>query len=354
MSLQSKMQSSEIDLEAQLAERNAELAAMRASTSWRLTAPLRAIAALLGRSGSNSAPAGEPRAPADEKPAAQENTVAVAAHPESSEPLSAGAERERSAIATAVHAFAGLSAMEPEMLVSIAPAAVGNLRVLAGFPKGPELEGWRKLFNSLEHEYRRMIFIPSFDFGGIESVRNAVRAAHERLGTASTLVIATDAVAAADHAGLPPGTHVRSLSEFDPHLSPGARAEIVIMLVYHLQPAAVLNIESVALWDAIDHRGAALSTVTKIYAALSPRERAADGRAVGTTDRYFRSCLPFLTKAYVDDAAFADGIAGDFGLPGRLREKLAVLHQPAAGESGDAGHWQKYLQTLLEKPSFLE
>jgi len=238
-----------------------------------------------------------------------------------------------SAIKTAAGAVRHIGALDPELLVSIAPSKVAQLRILNGHAKGRAYAGWRRLFRSLDRTYDRMIFVPSFPPGGAEVVAvNALKVAHQKHGSDSTLFVVTDHNDMSAKDWLPPGTHFRVLSELVPTLTLEERVEIVTALVYHLQPKAILTIQSASVWEAIALRGAALSNVTNCYGFLFSRGVQSDGRVLGHADRYLRACLPHLRRVYFDSRSFEQRLLRDYGIPPSLRTRFSVIYQPPREE----------------------
>jgi len=99
------------------------------------------------------------------------------------------------------------------------------------------------------------------------------------------------------------------------------------MLIMALKPLAVLNVNSLACWEAIKKTGAPLSTMTDIYASLFCRDYTADGRAAGYADTHFRACLPFTRKIYFDNETFARQMVEEYGIPASLQGRIEVLRQ---------------------------
>jgi glycosyltransferase involved in cell wall biosynthesis len=239
-------------------------------------------------------------------------------------------QRRDAAFRAAVEAFGGLAAIEPELLMSISPSGVSNLKYVTGLARGPRPAAWRKLFRSLAQAYDRMIFARSVGLLGTNRIAlNALKAAQERYGQDSTLLVLEEGPDASNCHRLSPGSHVRVLSDLHPGLTGTDREEITSYLIYHLQPRAVLNVNSASLWQAIEGRGAALSRVTKLHAHVYGRTFLSDGRIGGLTDRYFRICFPHLTRIYLDSASLREMLVRNYGVPANLQERLLVVPQPA-------------------------
>jgi len=230
-----------------------------------------------------------------------------------------------------------LAAIEPELARSITPSDIKGLKHVTGRSQGVQYATWRQLFQSFTQTYDRMIFVPGLAFGGKRWRRthfaalNALTAAHQRYGLDTTLLVVADSGAISEPPRLPPGTHIRTLSGFHPGLTAGARMEIIAALIYHLEPKAVLNINSATLWDAIAERGAALSRVTGLYAYVFSRTQVPDRSIARCADR-LSTCFPHLTRIYSDNAFALDLLIRDYGVPEPLRERFKVIYQPSLHE----------------------
>jgi hypothetical protein len=243
---------------------------------------------------------------------------------------SAKAQQRRDAAFAAVkNAFDGLAEIEPELCLSINHSNINNLKYVTGHSKGIRFFAWRKLLTSIDKVYDRVIFVPSIDLTENDSVAlDILRAARQLNGHDATLLIAADDTNLSDRHTPPTGISTRTLSNLHPNLTVPDRVEITTALIYHLQPGAVLNLNSLTLWRTIEERGAALARVTRLYAYVLDRTRTPHGRISGLTDRYFRSCFPYLTRTYVDSAALPELLVDTYGVPDNLRERFRALYRP--------------------------
>ena len=206
---------------------------------------------------------------------------------------------------------------------------VPNLNVVLALYDSPLYRAWRKLFKSLTSAYEYLVFVPWLVHGGADLVAvNAVRAAIERHGANKVLLIITDFARIDARDWLPANAEIRVFSDYGDALGHEDRVRLVELLVVALTPSAILNVNSHACWEIFRHKGKALSSITKLYAALFCRDYTPDGRAAGYADTHFRECLPFLQKIYVDNEAFIESLVTDYGLLTSLRGRLALLRQP--------------------------
>jgi glycosyltransferase involved in cell wall biosynthesis len=239
------------------------------------------------------------------------------------------------AFETAAKGLPILAAIEPELAESIRPSDIKSLKHVTGRARGVQYATCQQLFKSLTQTYDRMIFVPASAFGGRYWRRthfaalNALKAAHLRHGPDTTLLVVADSGTISQPHGLPPGTHIRTLSGFHPGLTAGARMEVIATLIYHLQPKAILNINSSTLWDAIAERGAGLSRVTDLYAYAFTATRSPDGSIARHPDRLLATCFPHLTRIYSDSAFALDLLVRNYGVSETLRERFKVVYQPS-------------------------
>jgi glycosyltransferase involved in cell wall biosynthesis/ubiquinone/menaquinone biosynthesis C-methylase UbiE len=206
------------------------------------------------------------------------------------------------------------------------------------FFRTPLFEAWTKLFNSLERPYEYLVFIPWLTRGGADLVAvNALRAAIERHGSQSTLLVVADYDRMDAKDWLPPSTNMRVFSDLGFDLQHEDRVRLVETLIMTLRPKAILNINSHACWDTIKFKGGALSSMTDLYATAFCHDYTPDGQAVGYVSSYFRACIPHLKKVYSDNANFINQLIQDYGLPATLRTRLANVPQPVPDAAEQRG-----------------
>ena len=234
-----------------------------------------------------------------------------------------------SAASAAEQLIRDVSAFEPDIANVADFKDVSRLPFRSAVYPSALLQAWGKLFASLTSQFSHVIFLPWLVRGGADLIAmNAARAAIEQHGPAATLVVVTDhdRLEAADW--LPLAAEIRVISDYAPNLSHEDRVRIVEMLILSMRPRAVLNVNSRACWDAIQHKGLALSQFTRLYGALFCRDYSEDSRAAGYSDTHFRTCLPNYTKVYFDNKAFRRELIQDYGLPASIQERLSVAYAP--------------------------
>ena len=98
-----------------------------------------------------------------------------------------------SILTTAKNVLTEASLFEPEILLTDKLIDVGRLPIADGIARNPTIDAWTRLFHSLKAEYKYLVFVPHLMRGGADLVAvNAIRAACERHGTGSTLLVLTD------------------------------------------------------------------------------------------------------------------------------------------------------------------
>jgi glycosyltransferase involved in cell wall biosynthesis len=229
-------------------------------------------------------------------------------------------------------------ALEPTILLDSALADPSRLAVNSGAIRWTGLHAWRSLFDSLKHSYEHIVFAPSAaDEATDIAIANAVKAAIEAKGVDSTLVVVTDTESTEAFDWLPAGTHIRVLSELGKDLTRVDRGLIVENLIFAIRPRSVLNINSVACWDAFVRKGAALSRATNLYAYLVFREPS-QCEYTGHADIHFRDALPHLRTIYFDNSRSREDLANDSRVPCSVRERLVTLHQPVSNNASANHH----------------
>jgi glycosyltransferase involved in cell wall biosynthesis len=230
--------------------------------------------------------------------------------------------------------IAEAGAIEPGILLDNKLLEPESLYINHSNRGSPVLRAWQKLFASLERPFDYVVAIPWLVKGGADlAACNAVRAAIEKHGQHSTLLLLTDHDRREAEYWLPAGTNIRVISDYDKALSRSDRAKIVEMLITAMRPKAVLNVNSGALWEATAKKGNALSSATDIYAYLFCRDYLPDGRAAGYSDSHFREALPYLKRVYFDNTAFRNELVDQYGAPPSLQTKMTTLRQPMSTEA---------------------
>jgi hypothetical protein len=230
------------------------------------------------------------------------------------------AQRRRdAAFAAARRALPGLAAAEPK-LAPIA-AQLNNLRYITGHARGLGFARWRDLLHSFAQVYDRLIFMPQIEEGAAgRAGMNALRAAQQCSRSDSTLLIVTDGRdACGDDLRVPKGTPVRVLSQLDARLTEEDRMQITLALIYHLQPKAVLNVESAILSRVIEQRGLALARVTRLYGYLCQL------RSPEACLQCEHDWLSHLSRIYFDNAVLMSLFVRDHGT---LQDRFVLLPQP--------------------------
>jgi hypothetical protein len=174
------------------------------------------------------------------------------------------------------------------------------------------------------------MLLHSFQVGGVERVAaQAVQAVAKHLGSEGTVILATDGLDRTTESWFAKSGHLVVLMELvDEPLPFEEMALVVAQLINWWQPQAVLNMHSAAGWRALERFGPALTRSTAWSAGLFCRDRGPNGLPLSHTDRYLRSCLPFLERVICDHQGFLEQVATDFCLPRALQRQLAALFQP--------------------------
>ncbi len=254
--------------------------------------------------------------------------------------------RRDTAFAAARRALPSLATAEPK-LVPIA-GQLRNLKYITGHARGLGFARWRDLLRSFAQVYDRMIFMPRIDEGaaGLAGL-NALRAAQQRSGCTSTLLITTDGPDMPEPSlRLSEGTHMRALSQLDARLTGEDRMQISLALIYHLQPKAVLNVESAILSRVIEQRGPALARVSRLYGYFCQQH------SPGACSQYQHDWLSHLSRIYFDDASLMSLFVRDYG---SLRERFVLLPQPPSWrEDAMAGRYSEAIPDPGQTPSKAE
>lgn len=212
-----------------------------------------------------------------------------------------------SARSTALATFKSLSELDPELASTLSAEAIEKLNVEDGFARLPYFGCWRRLFEALEHPYDHLVFVPWLKKNTIDLMAyRALKDVIEGGSAESVLFVITDHHRCDGERWLPENVKALVFDDFstsDRKLKLDDRGELVVLLVRALLPESILNVNSLACWEAIKLKGAALSQITEIHAGLfSCNTEKRTSARFSETD--FRSCLPYLTKLYFDNNCF--------------------------------------------------
>lgn len=226
---------------------------------------------------------------------------------------------------------ADLMALDPE-IEACHPLHGKHLRLRPNFSMPVDELGvaWREIFNDLPDGIEHILFMPWLVKGGADLAGvNMVRAAQEKLGVRAVLLVLTDHANVDAFDWLPTGTQVLVFSDYDAKLNQKNRQRIVEALIFAIQPASIMNVNSLACWDAILEKGRAFKKICRIHVALFCRDFTEDGRGAGYADTHFRTGIMNVDTVYFDTQVFLDEVAERFGLTESLKRKLKFLPQPA-------------------------
>lgn len=223
----------------------------------------------------------------------------------------------------------GFSAIEPDIESDARLRVPEMLHLNMSIPTSRLSTTWNRIFCGLRRNYNRIIFVPWLVRGGADMVAaNAARSVIETHGPNSVLLVLTDLDKKDALDWVSSGVDVLCFSDFDSDLTHEERVKLVEFLIFSLRPASVLNINSRAAWDVTQEKGKYFSSMTKLFACLFCHEFDADNRPIGYAQTHFRSCLPALTKIYIDNEAFIKELSEKYDLIESYSERLSFLPQP--------------------------
>lgn len=112
-------------------------------------------------------------------------------------------------------------------------------------------------------------------------------------------------------------------------LSEADRVEVLKLIILHSRPNIVHVVNSRAAWEALKRYGKPLSSVCSMYGSFFCHDYSADGFVDDYVARYFLDVLPHLSGAFVDNRAFVDDLAAEFGLTEEAKKKVRAVYFPA-------------------------
>lgn len=238
--------------------------------------------------------------------------------------------RPASVIALAKETITVVEDLDPELYGNDFFEDADRIDVVDGRPRHRVAQAFEKIVAAIQEPPRAIVFLPWLVHGGADLVAShAVRAIVEEHSPDSVLVILSDHDREEALHLLPAGVPCLSFSRIDADLTHLQRVELVDLLLRNLQPDAILNVNSLACWEATRRHGRRLIHFTRLYAMLFCPDFSSTGRRSGYSDLYLRHCLPVLAGVYFDNQSYIDEVVRQFGIPAELRPRLVALHQPA-------------------------
>ncbi|MTW17287.1 methyltransferase domain-containing protein [Rhodoplanes serenus] len=187
---------------------------------------------------------------------------------------------------------------------------------------------WAKFLRSLPNGVIRVIFVPWLVKGGADlAALNCLRAAMQEDPDGVTLLVATDHAQADAMDWVPEGAHVRFFSDFGP-LTREERVTFVRALIFAVQPKAVLNVNSLACWEAFQLYGRSLKNYTSLHAMMFCRDYLPDGTAAGYADTHLRDCVAALDVVYFDNERFRAEMMAQLYVSADSEARFELLPQP--------------------------
>ncbi|PSL17560.1 glycosyltransferase [Shimia abyssi] len=157
---------------------------------------------------------------------------------------------------------------------------------------------------------------------------NIARALSERFGSENVLVVTTDKKGSMPLGKLPSGVRVVDFAKLTPNLKYATRLRVLVEYLRALQPEAVFNVNSRALWDAMPYYGDALVDSAKLYACFFCNEQTQTGHWTGyPLKRLYRS-FEQLTGAITDSQALAEDLQRRYRIAPNDKKRLRVLPNP--------------------------
>jgi glycosyltransferase involved in cell wall biosynthesis len=200
--------------------------------------------------------------------------------------------------------------------------------------------------------YERFVLVPSLD--AVDPMRAAahlLRAAQVHGGAETTALLALDGHGEAA-IGLPAGSHVHVASSAVA-LTPEERVLFLSALVTAVQPRAILNVESLAGWQAFQRFGRGFASVSQMSAMIAGSSAAPDVQTSAQWRLFLRQTIDRLARVYVGSRWMATELAELFTLLPSQRTKVVCLYEPYEQDTGDtvvqdAVLWSGYGSSALD------
>jgi glycosyltransferase involved in cell wall biosynthesis len=184
----------------------------------------------------------------------------------------------------------------------------------------------------LEAEFRRariVIVVNRPRWGGGRRIEGHIaHALSERCAPDEIVVVTTEEGGDPPPGRFPEGCRHIDLATIALRLKPDARQRLLVEFLRSLRPAAVFNVNSRLLWDALTPYGKALSATTALYACLFCNDKNIFGFWGGYPAKYFYRHFDVLAGVCCDSHFLADQLIKQFQVPHDQRHKVCTLEAP--------------------------
>lgn len=142
------------------------------------------------------------------------------------------------------------------------------------------------------------------------------------------VVVYTDRGGRAPEGRFPEGVREVDLASHLADIDEDAAGRTLVELIRSFRADAVVNINSVLLYRALNPYGRALASTERLFLVMFGNEQLALGNWVGLPLRYFYRCVDLVEGVITDSAHLRDWLVEQYQLPQETQDRIHVLRAP--------------------------
>lgn len=198
----------------------------------------------------------------------------------------------------------------------------GMMAQIVAIHRMQEAAGWKRA--------KAVVLIPWVHLSGATRIAGHLcHALAEIYGADEVVVIRTETSEFQFPEWFPAGCRHVDFAGMAERVRPESRLRLLVELLRSLCPAAVFNVNSRLMWEAMEPYGKALADTTSLYAYLFCNDKNVHGDWVGYPVRNFHRFFDEFAGVITDSRFLASSLQSQFHLPPAQQGKLVTLDTPA-------------------------
>jgi glycosyltransferase involved in cell wall biosynthesis/SAM-dependent methyltransferase len=177
--------------------------------------------------------------------------------------------------------------------------------------------------------FTHLVVVPFLKSGGADlTAANYLRFLSEARGPECCLLILADSPDVTVPDWIPTGVAVLRLDDHIEAPSARERVDLLHALVLGTGARVVHNVNSVAGWNLFIHRGRELSARARLFGSIFAFQYGPAGELIGYAAEFFERARPHLAGLLTDNARFAQDLATTYALDDEWRRRIHVIYNP--------------------------
>lgn len=184
-----------------------------------------------------------------------------------------------------------------------------------------------------DEPYSHLLVVPFLKSGGADlTAMNYLRFVCEARGPRGCLVVLADAPDLTVRGWIPPGVTVLRLDDYIEAPTARERIDVLHGIVDATGVRVLHNVNSVAGWNLVIHRGAELSRRTRLFGSIFALQFDEKGGLIGYAAEFFARARPNLEGLITDNARFANDVVERFDVDREwAARRIHVVYNPSRG-----------------------